>query len=443
MQVGQDVFRFLEFEHNVDDVQESVVELAILQLLLLILFDELQALFVDGLELDFGVRPDEEDLLQQVERPLDHVLLLLLSAVVHSQFDEEVKEYLRTLIHFYLSEVLFLFLECQVAEFLFYFLELPLDVEEGQVTGDLLVEVVAVGTHEDVLHAVDHLGVERLPVLEVHLVVLDEHVPETAQDEVGRQDATLLPEDLVGPVDPIRVLLTLGLLLQVDFDPRQVGMAVVLLLLFQLGQEWDQDVQGLPRQDLLVIVMLGHVLLTLQNRHVDLHRLLLSEPEVVDELAGEDVGHVTDSLLLVLEHVPAEPDQLDLHGALAELLLHVTQHEAAEVQDLHVHPVILARVLLVQVLDDLRELFHHSPVDDLCPLVVFECVQQHRVDDYLRRVHLLLHIDTRLHQLQEVQEYEILLLNGVLLRQVVLVELLEEGEVMREALVVDTEDLVE
>ena len=47
-----------------------------------------------------------------------------------------------------------------------------------------------------------------------------------------------------------------------------------------------------------------------KERDVDLDNFVLREGEGLDELAGDDVADVLQDLVVVLEHLPAEGDQV-------------------------------------------------------------------------------------------------------------------------------------
>lgn len=104
---------------------------------------------------------------------------------MHAELDEEIQEYLRAFIVSDRVQILQFQLLCRQLKQIFSVLAvLPFNVYEAQVGSDLLICDVTVARNENILHGVDHLGVEGLPVFVIHLVVLYKDMPEAAQREV-------------------------------------------------------------------------------------------------------------------------------------------------------------------------------------------------------------------------------------------------------------------
>lgn len=112
------------------------------------------ALEVFELELDLG--PDDLELAETVETPLEHLLLLLFEVVVEGELDEKVEEDVSALVVAHGVEDGGLLGGVVAFEEAFAeVLELPLDVDEGEVADDLLVHGVVGGEEEDELPSLE------------------------------------------------------------------------------------------------------------------------------------------------------------------------------------------------------------------------------------------------------------------------------------------------
>ncbi len=97
-------------------------------------------MFIQRLQFKLNIGPNNKQLIQKIQTPLNNLLLLLINIIINSELNKKVKKNLPALILLdTIEHEQFLLVGHALLHLLLQLFEHPLDVDERDVGGDFLI----------------------------------------------------------------------------------------------------------------------------------------------------------------------------------------------------------------------------------------------------------------------------------------------------------------